>query len=233
MRLVADCRPLRLSALSMYRSKCLLTSAKRSLHASARVRGAAASKIADAVLPQGIPYKDLTIGVPRERMDAENRVAVTPAGVATLLKKGFAGVIVEPGAGALAQFPDDAYVAAGAKIGDNALKEDIVLKLRPPSVDQASEFTPEQTLISFLYPAVNKDVVEALRKSGTTSFAMDAIPRISRAQVFDALSSMANTAGYRAILEAGNEFGRFFTGQVTAAGKIPPAKVLVGCQSEG
>lgn len=160
-------------------------------------------------------------------MDAENRVAVTPAGVATLLKKGFSSVSVEAGAGALAQFPDDAYVAAGAKIVDSATQSDIVLKLRPPTIEQASAFKADQTLISFLYPAINKDLVDALRKTGATSFAMDAIPRISRAQVFDALSSMANSAGYRAILEAGNEFGRFFTGQVTAAGKIPPAKVLV------
>lgn len=196
-----------------------LTAAKRSLHRSA-VRH-------DDAPPPGIAYKNLTVGVPRETYPSENRVAVTPAGVATLLKKGFGRVLVESGSGSGANFPDDAYAAAGASIVDGHFDADITLKVRPPTIEQAAALNPESTLISFLYPAVNKDLVEVLRKGGVNALAMDAIPRTSRAQTFDALSSMANTAGYRAVLEAGNEFGRFFTGQVTAAGKIPPAKVLV------
>lgn len=166
--------------------------------------------------------------MPKETYPSENRVAVSPAGVATLLKKGFGRVLVERGSGAAANFPDDAYAAAGATIADaHSIEADITLKVRPPTMEQAAALSPNSTLISFLYPAVNTDLVETLRKGGVSALAMDAIPRTSRAQTFDALSSMANTAGYRAVLEAGNEFGRFFTGQVTAAGKIPPAKVLV------
>lgn len=205
--------------------KHTLTAAKRSLHRSATLNNVAKGS---EEIP-GIPYKDLTVGIPRETFPSENRVAVTPAGVATLIKKGFGRVIVERGSGAGANFPDDAYAAAGATIADqdHPIKADITLKVRPPTLEQAAALTNDSTLISFLYPAVNKDLVEVLRKGGVNSLAMDAIPRTSRAQTFDALSSMANTAGYRAVLEAGNEFGRFFTGQVTAAGKIPPAKVLV------
>jgi NAD(P) transhydrogenase len=121
-------------------------------------------------------------------------------------------------------------VRAGATLSDNPITEaDIVLKVRPPSADNAeiTGMKEGSTLISFLYPAQNKSLVSALQERGITSFAMDQIPRISRAQVFDALSSMANTAGYRAVLEASNNFGRFLTGQITAAGKIPPGRVLV------
>lgn len=200
-----------------------LTVAKRSIHSSAVLNN---DKGAEEV--PGIPYQNLTVGVPRETYPSENRVAVTPAGVATLLKKGFGRVLVERGSGAAANFPDDAYAAAGATISDaHKIKADITLRVRPPTLEQAAALNANSTLISFLYPAVNPELVEALRKGGVNSLAMDAIPRTSRAQTFDALSSMANTAGYRAVLEAGNEFGRFFTGQVTAAGKIPPAKVLV------
>jgi NAD(P) transhydrogenase len=211
----ADCRRIRLAPVRQ-----LAFAAKRSLHRSSVLHAE------EAEVPPGIPYKDLTVGVPRETYPSENRVAVTPAGVATLLKKGFGRVLVERGSGAAANFPDDAYAAAGAIIADT-VKADITLKVRPPTLEQAAALTGDSTLISFLYPAVNKDLVEVLRKGGVNALAMDAIPRTSRAQTFDALSSMANTAGYRAVLEAGNEFGRFFTGQVTAAGKIPPAKVLV------
>lgn len=178
--------------------------------------------------PAGIPYGDLTIGVPRETFTDERRVAVSPASVKALLKKGFKAVHVSPGAGQLASFRDEDYSSAGAKLVDDpASNSDIVLKVRPPSAEEVSSLQAGSTLISFLYPAQNSNIVEALRKQNVTSFGMDCIPRISRAQVFDALSSMANTAGYRAILEASSAFPRFLTGQVTAAGKIPPGKVLV------
>lgn len=177
--------------------------------------------------------------MPKEIFPLERRVSVTPAGVATLLKKGFNKVIVAPGAGAEASFPDSEYTKAGADLSSDPYKADIILKVRPPLLEDGSTLSgsttsnevasinPDSTLISFLYPAQNKALVSELQAKNITSFGMDAIPRISRAQVFDALSSMANTAGYRAILEASNSFGRFLTGQVTAAGKIPPGKVLV------
>ena len=173
----------------------------------------------------------MSVGVPKETYPLERRVSVTPAGVATLLKKGFKQVIVAPGAGAESSFPDSEYTKAGADLSSDPFKADIILKVRPPSLEgttnEVSLLNPGSTLVSFVYPAQNKALVSKLQSKNITSFGMDAIPRISRAQVFDALSSMANTAGYRAILEASNSFGRFLTGQVTAAGKIPPGKVLV------
>lgn len=179
----------------------------------------------------GTPYSSLTIGIPLETYPDERRVSVTPTGVSTLLKKGFKKVIVSPGAGERASFRDEDYLKAGADLSLDPFKSDIVLKVRPPILekdkDELRNMRKGSTLIGFLYPAQNKTLVEEIRERGLTSFSMDAIPRISRAQVFDALSSMANTAGYRAVLEASNEFGRFLTGQVTAAGKIPPGRVLV------
>uniref|UniRef100_A0A914YTN0 proton-translocating NAD(P)(+) transhydrogenase n=1 Tax=Panagrolaimus superbus TaxID=310955 RepID=A0A914YTN0_9BILA len=138
-------------------------------------------------------------------------------------------VKVESGAGALSQFSDNDYNQAGAKVVDksNALNSDVILKVRPPLKDEIPTFKSGSTLISFVYPAQNKELVELLAKQNISLFAMDCVPRISRAQVFDALSSMANISGYKAVIEAANHFGRFFTGQITAAGKIPPAKVLV------
>lgn len=177
------------------------------------------------------PYANLCIGVPRETYPNERRVALTPQNVALLLKKGFSKVLVEKGAGAEAEFLDAAYAIAGATLVDNASavwsQADIVLKVRGPSAAEVDNAKEGQTIISFLQPAQNKPLVEKLAARKATSFAMDMIPRISRAQVFDALSSMANIAGYKAVLEASNNFGRFLTGQVTAAGKIPPGKVLV------
>ncbi|KAK4142321.1 NAD(P) transhydrogenase beta subunit-domain-containing protein [Dichotomopilus funicola] len=177
------------------------------------------------------PYAQLTVGVPRETYPNERRVALTPQNVALLLKKGFDKVLVEKGAGAAAEFLDDAYATAGATLVDDASAvwngADIVLKVRGPSAAEADGAREGQTIISFLQPVQNKPLVEKLAARKVTSFAMDLIPRISRAQVFDALSSMANIAGYKAVLEASNNFGRFLTGQVTAAGKIPPGKVLV------
>jgi NAD(P) transhydrogenase len=169
----------------------------------------------------------MTLGIPLESLPSERRVALVPLSISALLKKGFNAALVSPSAGANANFPDAAYQYAGATIDPNPFSADIVLKVRPPTLAEIEMLKEGSTLISFLYPAQNKDIVQKLRERGVTSFAMDQIPRISRAQVFDALSSMANTAGYRAILEAGNEFGRYLTGQTTAAGKVPPGKVLV------
>ncbi|RWS16102.1 NAD(P) transhydrogenase-like protein [Dinothrombium tinctorium] len=175
-----------------------------------------------------IPYKQLTIGVPKEKFANERRVSLSPAAVASLVKNGFT-VNVQENAGAEAKFLNEDYVAAGAKIGDlkTAFQSDIVLKVRSPFPNEVELFKPKSTLISFIFPAQNKDLIDLMTKKELTVFAMDAIPRISRAQVFDALSSMANIAGYKAVIEAANHFSRFFTGQITAAGKIPPAKVLV------
>lgn len=180
------------------------------------------------------PYERLTVGVPRESYPGERRVAITPQNVKLLLKKGFSRILVERGAGVEAQFTDEAYEQAGAKTVDRRSvfsDSDILLKVRALSIDgpesEVDAIREGATVISFLYPMQNKAVVERLSSRTATAFAMDMVPRISRAQVFDALSSMANIAGYKAVLEASNEFGRFLTGQVTAAGKIPPCKVLV------
>ena len=201
------------------------------LHPPARGTLATYSTESSARLPPTTPYTELTVGVPRETYLNERRVALTPQNVAVLLKKGFRTVLVEKGAGAEADFLDEAYEKAGATMVDTASsvwsQADIVLKVRGPSAEEADGVKEGQTIISFLQPLQNRPLVEKLAARKATSFAMELIPRISRAQVFDALSSMANIAGYKAVLEASNNFGRFFTGQVTAAGKIPPCKVLV------
>ncbi|WYZ38617.1 hypothetical protein EsH8_III_000531 [Colletotrichum jinshuiense] len=191
----------------------------------------AAAAYSTAAETSSVPYSQLTVGVPKEVFLNERRVALTPQNVALLLKKGFSTVLVERGAGAEADFPDEAYDLAGATLVDSADQvwsgSDVVLKVRGPVPSEVELMKKHQTIISFLQPAQNKPLVEKLAAQKATSFAMDLIPRISRAQVFDALSSMANIAGYKAVLEASNNFGRFLTGQVTAAGKIPPCKVLV------
>jgi H+-translocating NAD(P) transhydrogenase len=181
-----------------------------------------------------VPYSALTVGIPLEVYPNERRVATTPYNIARLLKSGFSRVLVERGAGVEAQFTDQVYEKAGATLVDRRAlwsESHIVLKVRPPSVEEPinelNALREGATVISFLYPLQNKKVVNALAARGVTSFAMDMIPRTSRAQSFDALSSMANIAGYKAVLEASNRFGRFLTGQVTAAGKVPPCKVLV------
>ncbi|KAK7954678.1 hypothetical protein PG988_015372 [Apiospora saccharicola] len=182
------------------------------------------------VEPPTTPFTNLTVGVPRETFTNERRVAITPQNVALLKKKGFGTVLVERGAGAQADFLDNAYESAGATMVDPGAiwsAADIVLKVRGPNTAEIDRLKEGATIISMLQPAQNKDIVEKLAARKVTAFAMDMIPRISRAQVFDALSSMANIAGYKAVLEASNNFGRFLTGQVTAAGKIPPCKVLV------
>jgi NAD(P) transhydrogenase subunit alpha len=170
----------------------------------------------------------LRIGVPRETRARETRVAATPATVAKLLALGY-DVVIEAGAGAAASFPDEAYAEAGATIGtaDDAWQADVVLRVNAPAVEELPRLRDGATMVSLLSPALNPDLVDALAARPITVLAMDAVPRISRAQSLDVLSSMANIAGYRAVIEAAHVFGRFFTGQVTAAGKVPPAKVLV------
>ena len=170
----------------------------------------------------------MLIGVPRERLDNESRVATTPKTVQQILKLGF-DVIVEHDAGFKASFEDQAFVAAGAKVGDAAQvwQADIIFKVNAPTDDEIALIKEGATLVSFIWPAQNPQLMEKLSAKKINVLAMDAVPRISRAQALDALSSMANIAGYRAVVEAAHEFGSFFTGQITAAGKVPPAKVLV------
>ena len=167
------------------------------------------------------------IGVVAEQA-AESRVAATPETIKKIVALGYK-VVVQKGAGAKASFPDSEYVAAGAKIVTSAAawKADIVLKVDAPNDAEIKRLKKGAILIGLLSPAFKPKLLQALAKKGVTALAMDAVPRISRAQSMDVLSSMANIAGYRAVVEAAHEFGRFFTGQVTAAGKVPPAKVLV------
>ncbi|HKK86121.1 MAG TPA: Re/Si-specific NAD(P)(+) transhydrogenase subunit alpha [Roseovarius sp.] len=172
----------------------------------------------------------MKIGTPKEVMEGEARVAMTPDSALQLQKLGY-DCAIEAGAGKAAGFADAAYKEAGVEVIKTpaALYKacDIVAKVRPPTETEAKRLRAEQLLISFFWPAQNEEQMEQLAKKGTSVIAMDMVPRISRAQKMDALSSMANIAGYRAVIEAGNNFGRFFTGQITAAGKVPPAKVLV------
>jgi NAD(P) transhydrogenase subunit alpha len=172
----------------------------------------------------------MRIGVPSEIFEGERRVATTPEVAAQLIKLGF-DVAVESGAGEHSSFSDDAYRDAGCEVISSAeelwSKSDLIMKVRAPDDDEAARLRSDQALISFIWPAQNPELIEKLTKSGATVMAMDSVPRISRAQKVDALSSMANIAGYRAVVEAAQHFGRFFTGQITAAGKVPPAKVLV------
>ncbi|MCH2066201.1 Re/Si-specific NAD(P)(+) transhydrogenase subunit alpha [Shimia sp.] len=172
----------------------------------------------------------MKIGTPKEVFGGENRVAMTPDSAKQLQKLGYECAI-ESGAGAGAGFSDASYEAAGVEVIKTAAalwKEvDIVAKVRQPDATELKRLTKDKTLISFFNPAGNEEGMEAAKAKGANVIAMEMVPRISRAQKMDALSSMANIAGYRAVIEAGNNFGRFFTGQVTAAGKVPPAKVLV------
>ena len=168
----------------------------------------------------------MLIGVTRESQAGETRVAATPATVAQLCGLGYE-VVVESGAGLGASLSDEAFAAAGARIGDDAWQADVVFKINAPTADEIAKLRDGATLIAMISPALNPDLVDALAQRPITVMAMDAVPRISRAQSLDVLSSMANIAGYRAVIEAAHTFGRFFTGQVTAAGKVPPAKVLV------
>jgi NAD(P) transhydrogenase subunit alpha len=172
----------------------------------------------------------MIIGCPKEVVKGENRVALTPESAKQLQKLGYT-CLLETGAGINANFSDKDYKNAGVKVVKNSGElwkhSDIILKVRGPEKSELSKIKLNHHIISFIWPNQNKPLLEALKKKNVTAQAMDMIPRISRAQKMDALSSMANIAGYRAIIEAGNQFGRFFTGQITAAGKVPPAKVLV------
>jgi NAD(P) transhydrogenase subunit alpha len=183
---------------------------------------------------------NMKIGIPKEIHPGEKRVATTPDVVTELQKLGQKlgfTVAIESGAGAAADFADAAYAEAGAEVVSDTRDlwagSDIIIKVRGPQmhptldVDEQALMRDGQVLISFLWPAQNPALLDALAARRITALAMDSIPRISRAQKLDALSSMANIAGYRAIVEAAQHFGRFFTGQITAAGKVPPAKVLV------
>ncbi len=168
------------------------------------------------------------IGIACESRTGETRVAATPATVKQLASLGY-DVVVASGAGAASSFPDEAYAEAGAEIAtdEEAWAADVVLRVNGPTLEEADRLKKGATLVCMLQPALNPDLVDGLAQRPITVLAMDAVPRISRAQSLDVLSSMANIAGYRAVVEAAHAFGRFFTGQVTAAGKVPPAKVLV------
>lgn len=172
----------------------------------------------------------MKIGVPKETYAGEKRVATTPEVINWLQKLGYS-VTVEAGAGAKANFSDAAYSEAGAEIATDTKalwdSSDIIFKVRAPDDNEVELLHDGQTLISFIWPAQNEPLMQKLSSKNVNILAMDSVPRISRAQKMDALSSMANIAGYRAIVEASHNFGRFFTGQITAAGKVPPAKVLV------
>ena len=169
----------------------------------------------------------MRIGVTKEQA-GETRVSATPTTVKAIIALGYK-VVVESGAGELSTFPDSAYAEAGAEIGTKkkAWSSPVVLKVAAPTEKEISQLADNAIIVSLLTPSLRPDLLESLATRGITALALDAVPRISRAQSMDVLSSMANIAGYRAVIEAAHEFGRFFTGQVTAAGKVPPAKVLV------
>jgi NAD(P) transhydrogenase subunit alpha len=170
----------------------------------------------------------MIIGIPLETLAQETRVAATPKSVGQLTKLGY-DVLIETGAGAKASFPDEDYAQAGARIADRAavLAADIVAKINPPIDDEIAAMKEGAVLISLIAAPRSPELLEKLANQKLTVLAMDSVPRISRAQSLDVISSMANIGGYRAVIEAAHEFGSFFTGQVTAAGKVPPAKVFV------
>jgi len=177
------------------------------------------------------PRASQLIGVPKETFPGEKRVATVPEVVAKLVKLGFS-VAVESGAGDAASLSDDAYRAEGAVVVASAAElwatADIVFKVRPPNAEEVAMVRPGQTLVGFIWPAQNPDLMDQLAAAKATVLAIDALPRtLSRAQKMDALTSMAGVSGYRAVVEAANAFGRFFNGQITAAGKVPPAKVFI------
>uniref|UniRef100_UPI00358E088A NAD(P) transhydrogenase, mitochondrial n=1 Tax=Myxine glutinosa TaxID=7769 RepID=UPI00358E088A len=220
------CSYLRLTASLQPRSTNVV--AARSLRTASCVWDKAEAK-------QGIPYAQLTVGVPQESHAEERRVALTPAGVTSLIKQGFR-VTVEAGAGEASKILDTEYRDAGATIvgRNDAFGADIVLKVRAPAEILQSDVKHEAellkkhgTLVSFVYPAQNDVLLKILASRQASVLAMDQVPRVTIAQGYDALSSMANISGYKAVVLAANNFGRFFTGQITAAGKVPPAKVMI------
>ena len=172
----------------------------------------------------------MLVAIPQENSDDECRVAATPASVKKMIALGY-DVLVESGCGQRANFLDSQYEKAGAEVTSDGGKiwsqGDIVVTIAPPSSRELDQMKSGAALIGFIWPAKNEQLLTALKNKNISALAMDCVPRISRAQKVDALSSMANIAGYRAVVEAANHFGSFFTGQITAAGKVPPAKVLV------
>ncbi len=172
----------------------------------------------------------MIIGVPSETHPGENRVALTPETAGRIRSLGHT-LLVESGAGQASDISDEAYREAEVEVASDARavyeRADMIMKVRAPSDSEVAQLRSGQILVSFIWPGQNEGLMSSLAERGVTAIAMDSVPRISRAQKLDALSSMANIGGYRAVVEAANQFGRFFTGQVTAAGKVPPAKVLV------
>ncbi|MCX6398339.1 MAG: Re/Si-specific NAD(P)(+) transhydrogenase subunit alpha [Propionibacteriales bacterium] len=170
----------------------------------------------------------MLIGIPRESKPGETLVAATAKTVSQLTNLGY-DVVVEAGAGNAADQPDSAFVDAGVRVGtsEEVWAADVVVKVNAPSAEEIGRLRPGATIVSMMAPGRSPELLEQLQGAGVTALAMDAVPRISRAQSMDVLSSMANVAGYRAVVESAHEFGRMFTGQVTAAGKIPPARVFV------
>ena len=186
---------------------------------------------AEAITQESVqPKKVKRIGIPKEIYPSEARVAATPDTAEKLQKLGFE-VLLETGAGIAANFSDESYQKINAQILPDAQslwdQADLILKVRAPLESEIENMPENKTLISFIWPAQNPELLKALGEKKATVIAMDSVPRISRAQKLDALSSMANIAGYRSVIEAAEHFGRFFTGQITAAGKVPPAKVLI------
>jgi NAD(P) transhydrogenase subunit alpha len=196
---------------------------------SATTEGSSAQAVASS--PPNVPKVVQRIGVPREIFPNEKRVATVPEVVEKLIKLGFT-VSVESGAGDAANFSDDTYRAAGAQIVDGAAalwaESDIVFKVSVPTPEEIGLMRDGGILIGFIWPAQNPDLMQQLAAKKTTVLAIDSLPRmLSRAQKMDALTSQAGVAGYRAVVEAANAFGRFFAGQITAAGKVQPAKVFI------
>lgn len=174
----------------------------------------------------GKPVSETSIGVPIESFEGEKRVALSPEAVKRLKKDGF-NINIQKGAGVQAGFLDQYYEKEGANIVDNAYKSDIVFKVRPPTQSDFAHLEKDSGLISYLYPRTSETLIDELKKKNITCYAMNEIPRLSRSQTYDALSSMANISGYKAVIEAANLFDRAFMGQITAAGRLPPAKVLI------
>lgn len=170
----------------------------------------------------------MKIGIPRESLQTETRVAATPQTVAQLIKLGHE-IVIEKGAGTKSSLSDKAYEAAGASVADTdtVWKCPAIYKINAPTDDEIAKMAEGAVLLSFIMPAQNADLVKKLQAKKITALAVDMVPRISRAQSMDVLSSMSNISGYRAVVEAAENFGRFFTGQVTAAGKVPPAEIMV------
>lgn len=192
--------------------------------------GEKTSLVQEEALPADLPPVQLVLGVLKETTPLERMVALIPSTVLALRKRGY-GVVVETGAGVESSFPDELYRKCGATIAPSAQQvmksAKVILKVKPPTPEEMELFTAEHTLISYFYPRQNAENIETMRKRGVTVLAMDMVPRTSKAQKLDALSSMSNLAGYRAVIEAAHRMGRVFTGQITAAGKMPPCTVYV------